>query len=646
MTAQSGAKRPREVPILLDKPAANAALFDRQIDMATSIITSHAADGLTMAVYGPWGSGKTRVLNGIKKRIAGVADIETIDFDAWRYDRTGDVDAMLAKKFDSSFKLLRGDDKSAFGKSGIGALLGNMGWDLGSATASTMLDPKALLIGILLMGGGKIAEKLAERRGEAQDDGQDDELLKTAADLLTSDDYFEGFATISRAFEEKGKSIVVFLDDLDRCDPDTIASVVSSLHVVMRQPRISFVLALDHDYLVNAITKQFDSWFPAGEGDDFAERYLEKIIQVSISVPTLNTSLVGQDEMIEDRNRKLFRALVNEGDAYGGQGSGPTSRTTLLSREVAKYGEYGINPGAKPGSSSARPFELFMDRIVPLALRNNPRQMKRFLNSYVLSVNTKWEYVHAREDDAIGIECDLMRLLGLRFLDRKSYTELERRLSRGWEESGSPADDRPRASGDLGTDGASDLDSGGGDGGLEGETLQDVLSHGTADDLTGRAGLSPDVRNYVDLTGMGRISLRRARELFDMLSTTDGSGSDGKESSVDEQQQSNRGMAQAKLVPLVREYPELLESLSDKERAQEVVARYTGGKSFRSWFYPPFSKSRDRSKDNHPRYLRTPVRLGPDNEAYYFSTQWYARDIPIVDEFCERYREQHPNAEE
>lgn len=53
-----GVTRPSEVPILLDNPAANAALFDRQIDMATDIITSHAADGLTMAIYGAWGSGR------------------------------------------------------------------------------------------------------------------------------------------------------------------------------------------------------------------------------------------------------------------------------------------------------------------------------------------------------------------------------------------------------------------------------------------------------------------------------------------------------------------------------------------------------------------------------------------------------------
>lgn len=612
-----------EVPVLLDRPAASVALFKRQVDIATNIITTHAADGFTMAVYGPWGSGKTTVLNGIKKEISSNSNIIEIDFDAWRYDRSGDIDAMLAKEFDNRFKRVTGSEKSAFFKRVIGSsTLGDYGWDLGAAMASSSFDWKAFLIGAGLMGAGKLANKFSEMK----DGPKEMDLLEVATSLLEGDDYLKGFSTISKALEKNHQSIVVFLDDLDRCDPDTIASVISSLHVVMRQPRISFVLALDHDYLVKAITKQFDNWFPLGEEEEFADRYLEKIIQIPITVPTLNTSLVSHDNYIEDRNRQLFYALVNEGHTSVEASSSDTLSPTELASKIARYKDYGIIPGAESGTSSARPFELFMNRIAPLALRRNPRQMKRFLNTYVLSVNAKWEYVHADEHEATDIECDFMRLLGFRFLDPKQYTEMERRVFR--------YEGLPRAP-EMDQSHSEDNEP------IE-PTLADVMNQPQGGD--GGTSTQGDAWSYIRLTHMDTITIKRALELFDMVSDVEGGTPNDRETMTADRKQSSREMVQAELIPLVRRYPQLLNDLSSKQRAVEVVSLYTNGKKFRNSYYAPFSKTMVRSADGHPRYLVRPIKnLGPHgNETYFFSSQWYEEDIPIVDEFCENYELKHP----
>jgi KAP family P-loop domain len=54
-----------------------------------------------------------------------------------------------------------------------------------------------------------------------------------------------------------GRRVAVLIDDLDRCSPEKVISVLESINLVMDVPGIIFVLALDYDVLVSRPANNF-----------------------------------------------------------------------------------------------------------------------------------------------------------------------------------------------------------------------------------------------------------------------------------------------------------------------------------------------------------------------------------------------------
>jgi len=95
--------------------------------------------------------------------------------------------------------------------------------------------------------------------------------------------------------------IAVLIDDLDRCSPGKILSLLESINLVMDIPGFVFVLALDYDVLAKAVTTRY----PYASGHVF----IEKMVQVPFRVPRLSLPRQGfLDELVpgwQDRMKSL-----------------------------------------------------------------------------------------------------------------------------------------------------------------------------------------------------------------------------------------------------------------------------------------------------------------------------------------------------
>ena len=129
------------------------------------------------------------------------------------------------------------------------------------------------------------------------------------------------------------RRIVVLVDDLDRCSADNVVALLESINVLMDVPGFIFVLALDYEVLVSAVAARY----PYASGHAF----IEKIVQVPFRVPRLDL----------DRSRFL-PDLIPGWDRYA---AGLPSGFSDVAYDVAL-----------------------------LALRANPRQIKRFVNSFLV----------------------------------------------------------------------------------------------------------------------------------------------------------------------------------------------------------------------------------------------------------------------
>jgi hypothetical protein len=94
----------------------------------------------------------------------------------------------------------------------------------------------------------------------------------------------------------KRRTLVVFIDDLDRCSDDVVIGVCEAVKLYLDAPGLIFVLACDLSVLARGVAG------PARGGIGEGRTYLEKIIQVAYRVPAPGRNAVR--DLIKDYGRR------------------------------------------------------------------------------------------------------------------------------------------------------------------------------------------------------------------------------------------------------------------------------------------------------------------------------------------------------
>jgi len=151
--------------------------------------------------------------------------------------------------------------------------------------------------------------------------------------------YFDG---LRRLETEIGKirtkyphsRVVIFIDDLDRCSPRKALEVFESIKVFLDIEGFVYVIGLSHETISKLITAAYR------ESGVTGEKYIQKIIQMPIMVP--------------DWTRDDIKYLIKE---------------RLVKRVGAIYSE-----------PISRNSDLLAEALDP-----NPREIKRFINSFIIA---------------------------------------------------------------------------------------------------------------------------------------------------------------------------------------------------------------------------------------------------------------------
>jgi len=136
---------------------------------------------------------------------------------------------------------------------------------------------------------------------------------------------------IQKANRKKDMRIVVFIDDLDRCAPDKVLEVLESIKIFLGIKGFIYVLGLSQEVIETCINKKYEGLHIKGSD------YVKKIIQIPFSIPDW------RDEELEDYVGYLTEELED-------------------------------------------PYKKLFSEMKPLVvdgLENNPREIKRFINSYI-----------------------------------------------------------------------------------------------------------------------------------------------------------------------------------------------------------------------------------------------------------------------
>jgi predicted KAP-like P-loop ATPase len=241
--------------------------------IANSICRYPGDEGLVLALYGPWGSGKSTVLSYVRHFLEQRPEAEQpaiVTFNPWWFSGQenlaraflGQLQAVLPAKSEKFIKL--GDLLGDFAE-GVGGLIDLSGMTGGAA-------------GMI----GKFIGMVTKRKPK------DVPALKSE---------------ISKILREAEKRILVVIDDIDRLTPEETRQLFTVIKALADFPNVVYLLAFDREVAAQAIEQQ--SGMPG-------ERYLEKIIQVPFELPpvdrvALRAALFKRlDDVLGDTSDGLF----------------------------------------------------------------------------------------------------------------------------------------------------------------------------------------------------------------------------------------------------------------------------------------------------------------------------------------------------
>lgn len=219
--------------------------------MATSLLGIANPVGSTIAITGPWGSGKSSAVNLIRDELLKRKDdqLSVFDFKCWWYRGEEAIALAFLQELNSALKTSLGDKVKGLVPE-IGRHVLQAGPVLGSAVALASTSGW----GALLAGSAAFAKRFFPDKAP---------LEKT-------------FRELSKALAAQPKRFLIIIDDIDRLAPEEALAIFRLVKSVGRLPNVMYLLVFDRTLADAMVNERYPS-----EGPHF----LEKIIQASFELP-------------------------------------------------------------------------------------------------------------------------------------------------------------------------------------------------------------------------------------------------------------------------------------------------------------------------------------------------------------------------
>jgi len=359
------------------------------------ILSERPDQPVTIGVHGDWGAGKSSILEMIEGELEGPKDILCLKFNGWRFQGFEDAKIVLLEGIVTGLLEQRPELSKAVEK--VKSVFGRIDWlkvakKAGglALTAYTGIPSPGLVDSLV----SKIQGAIEDPKSFATKENFES-LLEGAQGLIKqevqSKNVPEEINEFRKAFEglldeAKVSQLVVLIDDLDRCLPESAIETLEAIRLFVFTSRTAFVIAADESMIEYAVRKHFPDLPNSSGSQTYARNYLEKLIQVPFRIPALGETetrvyvtllLVGAElgeadpdfhELITVAREKLRRPWIS--------GALDAETVSKALGEKAVKAQEALNLSDQIGP------------ILASGTKGNPRQVKRFLNSVLLRHRT------------------------------------------------------------------------------------------------------------------------------------------------------------------------------------------------------------------------------------------------------------------
>ena len=258
--------------------------FDIYADTLAGLIANPENETpLVIGIYGSWGTGKTTLMNAIRDRLDGckkgdfleeistpiqkARNCKTVWFQAWKYDKENEI---LAGLLESIFQAMAVDDFFSKAKGEIEKLAKGLN--------------KLKILGFVskLASGVDISDFFKELEYKKQL-GFFDIFNHFFSDLIYTYLNWRIKLVPSDRPDDKRGSLVIFIDDLDRCPQSRIVMVLETIKLFMDHKCCIFVIGADRQIIVKALSREYS--------EQDALRFMDKIVQVAFNLPKITEDM-------------------------------------------------------------------------------------------------------------------------------------------------------------------------------------------------------------------------------------------------------------------------------------------------------------------------------------------------------------------
>jgi len=410
--------------------------FRVHADLVRSVVTDPAILPIVLGLFGDWGGGKSSIMQMLQNDLNDHAYEKTacLYFNGWTFEGYEDAKTALL----SSILIQLGEHKR-FGplvRDKVVGLLKRVKWMEGAKLAVKYVGVPlgvAFLtggVGGVPVAAGALAATATSAITGGGESGKDGEKISWATlvekapeqqDLLEVRKFREEFAEMLAKTDLE--SLVILIDDLDRCLPERIIETLEAIKLFVAVPKTAFVIGADPRIVRHAIAIRYAQKQISGESEsekgqqyDLVKDYLEKLIQVPYHLPRLSPSEI-----------ETYINLLACQQALSPADCGKVLAHWQNYRKKNIYTAYRQGDIREALGSSGAALKALLEQlswsnsiadVVTDGLKGNPRQVKRMLNAMALRKQLATVAEIKISDEVLA------KLMVLEYADPKLFDEL------------------------------------------------------------------------------------------------------------------------------------------------------------------------------------------------------------------------------
>lgn len=404
--------------------------YEPYADVISEMALNKNYKPLTIGVFGVWGAGKSTLLKLIEQKIK-AEDFETkkticVNINAWAFE--GYEDAKVAV-MESLLQELKEDAPDGV-KGKIKRLLKKV--DFFKLTTKAVGVAAPIVASVV---SGNPLPMVMSFTGTAEEIGQGiknateaiqtlrDDYMKTDSDSPSESTVVNNVRTFRKEFEmalddKELDNVVVLIDDLDRCQPERIIETLEAIKLFLSVNKTTFIIAADENVIQYAVRKKYP---PVNNTEVNLDReYIEKIIQLPIYIPELSSRDIENYLMLLVAQQYCSRTQFYEVIEKVKDENIMVSQTLIEYDKLLDLTNEFIDESDRDSFNKTAEVIAGIKSIVSENLKGNPRQAKRFMNTFI--TKRKLANIYYKSDEIN--EKILAKLLVLQKLNPDLFIQL------------------------------------------------------------------------------------------------------------------------------------------------------------------------------------------------------------------------------